>query len=237
MPPVPADPPRGVDAVERALTLLRAFRHRGEEIPLAELARRTGFYKSTILRLTVSLERLGFLARADSGRYRLGAEIPRLSALCAPPFDLETLIRPELLQLVKATHETAAYYVRDGNERICRFRENSPRIIRHHLDEGARLPLDVGAAGHVLSAYDNPHGTRAQATRLQGWSVSLGERDPDAAAIAVPVFDGGGRLWGALSVSGLRRRFTGAVQRQALVALQAAAASLAPRLPPTGERT
>jgi len=44
--------------------------------------------------------------------------------------------------------------------------------------------------------------------RAAGFAVSIGERDPHAAAIAAPVFGREERLLGALTVSGLRERFT-----------------------------
>jgi DNA-binding IclR family transcriptional regulator len=42
----------------------------------------------------------------------------------------------------------------------------------------------------------------------QGWYLSEGERDPDVAALSVPVLSPDQKLYGALSVSGLRTRFT-----------------------------
>jgi DNA-binding IclR family transcriptional regulator len=219
-----------VEAVERALTILCAFQAPGETLSLAEVARRTGFYKSTILRLAASLERMGFLNRDASGGFGLGPEISRLASLCMTRPDLETLVRPRLESLVKATQETASFYMRDGNERVCRFRENSPRAARHHLEEGVRLPLESGAAGRILLAFDDHPRKIDLSVRDKGWYVSLGERDPDVAAIAVPVIDEGGRLWGALAVSGLRTRFVEAFQEKALEALQAEAGKLSKQL-------
>ena len=51
----------GVDAVERALTLLDAFNGGDSALPLKELSQRSGLTKTTILRLAVSLERFGYL--------------------------------------------------------------------------------------------------------------------------------------------------------------------------------
>ena len=43
--------------------------------------------------------------------------------------------------------------------------------------------------------------------RATGWYLSLGERDPEAAAIAAPVFGRGRRFLGALGAIGPRSRF------------------------------
>ena len=44
--------------------------------------------------------------------------------------------------------------------------------------------------------------------RARGWAASFGARDPNVAAVAVPLLDRGGRLLGALSVSGPITRVT-----------------------------
>jgi DNA-binding IclR family transcriptional regulator len=54
--------------------------------------------------------------------------------------------------------------------------------------------------------------------------TSLGERDPELAAVASPVFDGRGQLLGALSLSGTSTRYSSAAYLQALQAAIAAAA-------------
>lgn len=188
-----------VESVERALTLLNAFHPGKEAWSLAELANETGFYKSTILRLMGSLERFGYVQRDREGIYRLGPSLLRLAQLGQPSLDMESLARPILIQLRDATHETASFYVREGDERICLYRENSRHEVRHHLEEGARLALGQGAAGCALSQKPTQRGEVFQ---------SFGDREPSLAAIAVPIISRSGTLHGALTVSGLIHRFT-----------------------------
>lgn len=188
-----------VESVERALTLLNAFNSGKEEWSLAELANETGFYKSTILRLMGSLERFGYVQRDREGIYRLGPSLLRLAQLGQPPLDVESLVRPILVQLRDATHETASFYVREANERVCLYRENSRQEVRHHLEEGTRLALGQGAAGRALSQEPTQRGEVFH---------SFGDREPSLAAIAVPVIGHTGNLHGALTISGLIHRFT-----------------------------
>jgi len=222
-----------VEAVERALSLLECFDGGEEWLTLAELARRTGLYKSTILRLGASLERFGYLVRRSDGRFRLGPTLWRLGSLYRRAFDLAELIRPELKLLVEATGETASYYVREADSRVCLYRHNSPKAIRHHLNEGQRLSLEAGAASKVLTTFRSPPEERAWSAQVRrdGYGVSLGERDPEIAAIAVPVLDRGGRLRGSLSISGLITRFGPDERAVALQAMRAAAARLHEQLP------
>lgn len=225
------DRPGGVDAVARALTILSAFGEATPEMSLAELARRTGFYKSTILRICISLEAHRFIVRGADGVFRLGPELWRLGALYRRSFDLGEYVRPVLRQMVARTQETASFYVRDGDERVCLYRLNSPRPVRHHLDEGVRLPLDRGAAGRVLLAFGNPDDPRGAAVRRAGYVVTRGDRDPELAAIAAPVVDSAGQLRGALALSTLRSRLDATMESSMLETLRAAVADLCATLP------
>lgn len=202
-------PANRVESVERALTILNQFLNTPEGLSLKQIAERTGYYKSTILRLCGSLEAYGYLRRDADGRFHLGETPTRLAAHQADSLNLEPLIRPVLHALVKETGETASFYVADGDERICRYRENSRRAIRHHIDEGVRLPITQGASGMVLRAFD-PHRNPDSALDVvarEGFFYSVGERDPDLASVAAPVRQANGTLLGALTLSGLRTRF------------------------------
>ncbi len=220
------DDAKGVDAVERALTLLGAFQAGKRTLSLHELAQATGFYKSTILRLAASLERFGYLRRREDNRYQLGPACARLASAHGAAFDFSEVLQAAIKELAAASNETVSYYVRDGDERVCVFRQNSTRAIRHHVDEGTRLPLDRGAAGLVLLAFGGEEGPRFDRIRRDGYVVSLGERDPDAAAVSVPLFDAHDQLLGALTISGLRSRFSSEVIDSLRESLLEAAARL-----------
>jgi DNA-binding IclR family transcriptional regulator len=220
-----------VEAVERALAVLNAFHADKPTMTLGEIASATGFYKSTILRLAGSLERLGYLIREERGMFRLGPALWRLGSIYRSGFHLGEAIRPELRRLVEATGETASFYIREGRSRVCLFRHNSPQSARHHLDEGTELPLNAGASAHVLLAFSDAKGPKAKAVRQRGYDISLGERDPQVAAVAVPVFDLAGEFRGALAISGLIGRFKEKVRQAALAQLSASADRLRTVLP------
>jgi DNA-binding IclR family transcriptional regulator len=222
-----------VEAVERALSLLQCFATAGEKLTLAVLAQRSGFYKSTILRLAASLIRMEFLRRDSAGLFSLGPELRRLGMLSHARISLEPLVRPVLEKLATQTQETASLYVRDGSERICLYRVNSPLSARHHLNEGTRHPLDSGAAGVILRAFDPAADLDPEAARIRarGWANSEKGRDPDLAAVAVPLLNSQGELLGALTVSGLRSRLKASQFLLARTLLAHASADLQPRLP------
>jgi DNA-binding IclR family transcriptional regulator len=199
----------GVDAVDRALAILQAFDVGAERMSLAALAKETGLYKSTILRLTRSLERGGFLHREPDGDFVVGSEPLRLAAIYRRSSRLESNVRAALRVLRDKTGESASFFRRLGNRRQCLYREETRRAIRDHVMEGDLLPLDVGAAGRVLRAFGGTNLTAADRARLYGLlpMTSFGERDAETAAMAVPVFSPDG-LVGALTISGPRSRLT-----------------------------
>ena len=220
-----------VAAVERALALLEAFGTDADALTLADLAARTGLYKSTILRLSRSLVRFGYLTRRADGAFRPGPSLWRLGSLYRRGFELGEHVRPTLRRLRDRTRETASFYVRDGDARVCLYRENADRAIRHHLEEGARLPLDRGAAGRVLVAFGPDAPAAGAAVRTRGFAVSLGERDPEVGALAVPVRAAGVGVRGALALSGPIGRFDEAFRRTGVALLMGEAAALEGCLP------
>lgn len=225
----------GVDAVGRALAILKAFGAERTAMTLTEIADATDLYKSTVLRLAASLEADGFLVRGPDRLFGPGPELWRLGALYQRGLDLGEVIRPALRRLVEATGETASFYVADGDERICLYRVNSPRSVRHHLEEGQRLPIDRGAAGRVLTAYRESSDPAGKKIRDRGYYVSIGERDPEVAAAAVPLVDVHGKLRGALSLSAIRTRFDADARKTAVDALKSEAKALVGLLPASEE--
>ena len=196
----------GVSAVERALTVVTAFRRGDRSLSLAELAERTGLVKSTIMRLAVSLETFGLLIRLDDGSYRLDAECLRLGSVYQQSFDLADHAVPALEALAARTGETASLYVRRGAERLCLFRVESPHRIRMHVQPGDSRPMDKAAIAEILRRYE--HGLGAEELDDDVPLFSSGVTDPHTAAFAMPVFGPGGMLIGALAISGPVSRLT-----------------------------
>ncbi len=224
-PRTPREKPR-VEAVERALSLLEAFADGTARLTLSELAQKTGLYPSTVLRLFHSLEHFGYLHRDADGIFRLGPSLWRLGVLYQNAFDLERHVRPVLQFLVDSLGETAAFYVRENNRRICLYRRFANSSIGHHVEEGAELPLDRGASAHVLMAFTGATGEVHDRVRKDRLCVSQGERNPDATAVAVPVFGHANEFVGALSVIGPASRMVGETLQASIAAVQQGAERL-----------
>ncbi|HEY4202762.1 MAG TPA: IclR family transcriptional regulator [Devosiaceae bacterium] len=213
----------GVAAVDRALSILAAFTPGEPSLTLAELAARTGIYKSTILRLAQSLIRGRLLIRLDDGQFQIGSEAMRLNALYQERDGLNDLLLPRMRQLAKTTGESVVFYERDNDIRFCRLRVESDQPIRHHVREGEVMPLKYGSAGRVLLAFSGEKGEPYETIRNTYFYVSLGERVPDTAAVATPILGPRQKLVGSLCVSGPSSRLDAAMAARTIPSLLQAA--------------
>lgn len=193
--------PGGAAAVDRALSLLAAFRAGDQALSLTELAARTQLYKSTVLRLLASLEHARLVQRRADGDYGLGPEVARLNAVYAASFSLDAVVMPVLRALVAATRESAAFHVRQGDERLCLLRVDSPQLLRDHIKAGDLLPLDRGAGGRVLMAYAGALDERSAQIRRDQVLVTQGDRVPDLAGVSAPAFGANGELVGVVTLT------------------------------------
>lgn len=217
----------GVAAVDRALSIVAVFEASAEPLTLAELSRRSGFYKSTLLRLIASLERFGYVSRIGDAGYRLGPAAFRLGLAYERSYNLADHVVPVLKDLVQQGSESSSFHVRQDDEtRLCLFRIDSAHPTLDHIKPGDALPLRRGAAGRILLAVDRKLARDFdEAAKSNLLVISFGERDPVCAGLASPVFGPDGRVWGALSLSGPRVRFTDeAVGRMSAQLLRAAIA-------------
>jgi DNA-binding IclR family transcriptional regulator len=199
---------RGVDSLERAFELLDAFREAPGSLSLSELAAKTGLYKSTILRLFVSLERYGYLVRAESGRFALGSTLFELGNVYRQTFRLVDRVRPALERLAAQTKESTSFWVIENGHRVCLCRVESPQNVREAMfREGDRRPLDKGPTSTLLRAFAGAKGKRFDEVRREVAAVSIGLYRADVAGISCPVFAPAGVLAGAVTLTGPRQRF------------------------------
>lgn len=199
----------GVAAVDRALSILSSFKKGDGSLELAELARRTGLVKTTVMRMAVSLEKAGMLMRLDDGTYQLDAELLRLGSVYQLSFDIESHVVPVLKTLVRELDETAAFYVRQGSQRLCLYRVDSRHLMREHLRPGDRRPMDQSATAQVLKTFSSSSSNGNANHDLGKYPLfTRGITDPHTAALAMPVFREGGLLAGSLTISGPITRLT-----------------------------
>lgn len=219
----------GAAAVDRALALLAAFRAGDAVLSLAELASRTGLYKSTALRLLASLEQARLVHKLEEGGYALGSEVARLNGIYAASFSPDRLVLPVLRKLVAQTGESAAYHVPHGDVRLCLYRVDSPHPVRDHIRAGDVLPADRGSGARVLAAFDPQRAAAAPARdrrlyaaiRERGFHAAVGDRLAQVAGISAPVFHADGRIAAALTLTMPTNRYDERHTRHVLQAARA----------------
>jgi DNA-binding IclR family transcriptional regulator len=199
---------RGVATLERALTILSTFESSPSQT-LADMSRRTGLYKSTLLRLIGTLQKFGYVGQQADGSYHVGVAALHLGSLYQRWIKPEELINPALRGLVAETGESSSFNVQEGALRVCVYRVDSAHKIRDHVRVGDLLPLERGAAGKVMLAFGSESNEQARAgVRESCFCSTRGEIEPDTAAVAAPVFAAGGVLEGALAITGPAFRFS-----------------------------
>lgn len=197
---------KGVDAVDRALTILCTLAETSRPMTLAELARSTGMYKSTLLRLLASLDHKAFVVRRADQKYAIGPSGLRLGRAFEATNRLSECVYPVLEWLIGQGTESPSFHVRHDDEtRLCLFRIDSKHSTLDRVREGDLLSLRRGAPGKILRIF--AAGIPIEPS-LPLTVPSFGERDPSCASVATPVFGASGELVGALSLSGPLERFS-----------------------------
>jgi DNA-binding IclR family transcriptional regulator len=218
----------GTQSIDRAAELLVRVVESDDAPSVGELAEASGLPKSTTSRLVSALERQGLLQR-DTDRAALvpGPVLLRYARKERTAPDLIELAANALDRLAEATGET----INLGVATTGAVEQLDQRDSRHYLGStnwvGKRVPLHASAIGKVFMAFGDfpvPAGplerlaprtlTRPEelaadlvVTRARGYASAVDELEPGLWAIAAPVFDAGGTVIAALSVSGPTVRF------------------------------
>ena len=193
---------RSVSAAERTMAILNAFLAEKGPLSLSEIESRTGLFKSVILRYMITLIRENMVRKNADGSYQLGTKVLGLAHRYEQSVDYLEMIKPALKRLVAATSETASFYVREGESRICLFRQNSPHSLRVSLRQGDTMPLDDTSTGQVLRDAELQPLVEGSYIRQ-----TAGLIDPLTTSISTPVFGARDSLLGALTLSGPIGRF------------------------------
>jgi DNA-binding IclR family transcriptional regulator len=202
----------GVAAVDRALKIVGVLEANARPLGLAEIAQKTGMYKSTLLRLLATLENNTLVVRRPDSKYALGQFAFRLGRAFEATYHLKECIVPVLEWLVTQDTESPSFHTwHDEDSRLCLFRIDSRHATLDRVRAGDVLPIKRGAAGKVLRLFRAGLSSVATTPLML---ASYGERDPSCAAVSCPVFGPGGELIGALSLSGPLERFSPAAVKK-----------------------
>lgn len=197
---------RSVAAVDRTLTILDAFLQKDGPLKLKDLEEKTGLFRSVILRYMLTLEAMHYVHRRADGRYQLGSRLYQLGKSYEKGFELSSYVLPVLTRMVEVTGESTSFYVREGDTRLCLYRQDSTHHLRVSQSAGRVVPLNETSTDQVLREFADGRGYPADAPQ----SVvrhSSGILDEWTASMSAPVLGQDAQLVGALTISGPKQRF------------------------------
>jgi DNA-binding IclR family transcriptional regulator len=206
---------RGIQSVEVGGQLLKALAQTGRPMALKDLAREAGMTPAKAHPYLVSFGKLGLIERDSlSGQYGLGSLAVQLGLISLQQVDPVRLAIAELPQLAVAAGCTVSAAVWGASGPVIVRVEEGPSQVNISMRHGMPASLRHTGTGKVFAAFADP-ATVARALAVQGLESVL--RDPafiaemadirssgicvvrdeliaGISAMAVPVFDGFGKL-------------------------------------------
>lgn len=221
-----------MQSVDRVTAVLMCFTSGEPELGVTELAQRLELPKSAVHRILEALTRAGMTTKEhERGKYRLGPRATELSLAALGTVDVRSLALPVMEELRNSTGETVTLSFALGNERVYVAQVESKQDVRMTVEVGRRAPLYAGASGRAIlmtfgeleldqflshvaltpltdrTVRDRDVLTEVlNADRTRGYTLSSGERDPYAAAVAAPIVGRNSRAFACFSVCGPRAR-------------------------------
>jgi DNA-binding IclR family transcriptional regulator len=217
----------------KALRVLEVVAASPRPLSMSEAAEQVDVDKSTVYRMLNTLVDAGYVVRDDtSKRYSLSYKVVSLSKNLLAENEVSQLIRRTLTQISAATNETLHFSVLDGDEAVLVQQVKGTQLVIVDFQIGDRVPLHCTSIGKVLLAFQDVRCTEPiiaaglpkvasntitepmelrkelQRVRSQGYAIDDREFSDNMRCIAVPVFEGGGRVNGGISISGPDSRFT-----------------------------
>ena len=197
-------------ALARGLEVLRVFTPQDGLLGNQEIASRTGLPKPTVSRLTRTLTKLGYLAYSERlGKYQLGTGALALGYSVLANMGIRQIARPFMQELAEYSGLSVSMGGRDRLEMIYLEHCRPHTAVTLRLDLGSRIPIATTAMGRALLAalpekerqYLLEHIERHEPDRwpkirsaldqavedyrTRGFTVSIGDWQPDVHAVGV----------------------------------------------------
>jgi DNA-binding IclR family transcriptional regulator len=208
-----------VPGLERGLNILRLFKRTRAAVAPPEMARELGIPRSTVHRLVLTLEEMGFLRRVESGAYALGPAVLTIGFDYLGSLDIVQLSNPVLAGLRDETNCSTHLAVRNGTEIVYLSRHASRAAVASTVSVGSSLPAHATVIGRIILAdlsetelaalyrgkrlerytEQTPMTLPALATllaedRQRGYAISTSFFERGITAVAAPVRDQSGRV-------------------------------------------
>lgn len=240
--------PRRIQAVDRAIELLKAVSDSRSPRTVGELADACDLNRSTAWRLLMTLEHHGLIDRDSiSQRYVIGYEVLRLAASASAHELIASRARPVMDRLAQETRESISLVVLTPRGIVAIDQSDSRSVIATVSVVGIHLPLHATASGKLRLAFaaepereellglpleqltertlTDPAALVAELeqVRRQGYAVERDEFESGVSSVSAPIFDSRGHVAASISIWGLTTRLPKARLRELAPMVKAAA--------------
>ena len=248
---------RAVPAVSRALDILELFlSHNGLSAP--EITERLGLPRTTVHELVTTLVDRSYLTvlPGQPTRYRLGMRLFQLGGVFAEHLDLVGEAQEVAHEVAASCDETVHVAVLDGTDVVYIAKVDSTHPVRMVSAVGRRLPAHCTGVGKMLlssltpealdaryppgvqlpamtpQSITSPLRLRSHLAEVRERGVAYDECESNGAVncAAAPVYDSGGAMVAAMSISVPTFRWNDEVRREWSELVRDGAAKLSQRL-------
>jgi IclR family pca regulon transcriptional regulator len=216
--------PNFMTSLARGLAVVRAFAASCKPQTIAQLSRRTGIPRGSVMRCLHTLKQLGYVDM-ELNNYTLRPKILTFGQAYLSSTPLTLSAQALLDQVSSILDESCSLAVLDDHEVLYLARSIVPRVMSVTLGAGARLPAYCTSLGRVLLAQlpedeldrylaHVPMGAHTEHTvteparlreilaivRQKGYAINSEELELGLRSIAVPLYGESGRVQAALIV-------------------------------------
>ncbi len=217
-----------IGSVLKAARVLALFDENHRQLRNIDIHRMTGFNKSTVMRLLLSLEKVGFVEKDPvTGEYSIGVALFEAGSKYLDQTDLHRQAMPLISELASQCNETAYLAVLNGHEAVYLDRVESSKAIRTTSRVGSRVPLYCTGAGKAILAFQEetqiqsilkgtkikPFSPRTltgqgkilknlEEVRRRGYAIDNQEYEQEIKSIGAPIRDRNGKVGASISLVG-----------------------------------
>lgn len=143
-----------IESLSRGLSILSVLAESSAPASLTELARKLQLSKSTMQRMTNTLQRMGYLSRnPETKRFELGPKVVFLGFSVLRNFDLGRLSLPYLQEVSREVGECVSLGILDGPEIVYIARIKTKHLLNLNLQVGSRVPTYSSSMGKAIIAF------------------------------------------------------------------------------------
>ncbi|WP_342600921.1 IclR family transcriptional regulator [Psychrobacillus sp. FSL H8-0483] len=217
--------------VVRSMDILNLFINH-DALTFQEIIELSMIPKTSVYRMLLTLEEMGFVEKGNDSKYRLGLLFLTYGNLVSTRLDIRQIAYPIMQDLHKELKEAINLIVKQGEEAIYIEKVDVFQKVRLYTAIGRRSPLYTGACSRVILSFlqdDEIESYLDQVelksfalgtitdketlkesirnARRDGYTISHSELENHTSAIAAPIFNHKGQVVGGISIAGIEANY------------------------------